>query len=160
MGRSCIIALKASRVTVSHRTCPDPNLQGHIDVEADSSSHAYQDRSVSETERGHGDTQAGSPGMNPPSTINDEGEGEGEALDPAMASNAGSRPFAKSDAERGAPDLSPLDNLEKKPEDVECSSGQSISSDASLTRSTQKYATVLTRAHIDWKYSDRVRHPR
>ena len=111
------IAQKVSTVTVFHRA-PSKRRQSLADVIA-----AGPSRPVSEVERGHHDTQAGSLAVNPPSTVT--GPGDGEVLDPAIPSNPPSR-------------------LEERPGDVD--SGPGTSSNVSFTRPTQEEGTFLTRA--------------
>ena len=78
---------------------------------------------MSEAERGHHGTQAGSLAVNPSSTVT--GPGDGEVLDPAISFNPRSR-------------------LEKRLGDVD--SGPGTSSNVSFTRPTQEEGTFLTRA--------------
>ena len=78
---------------------------------------------MSEVERGHHDTQAGSLAVNPSSTVS--GPDDGEVLDRAIPSN-------------------PRSTLEERPGDVD--SGPRTSSNVSFTRPTQEEGTFLTRA--------------
>ena len=111
------IAQEVSTVTVFHRA-RSKRRQSLADVIADGPS-----RPVSEVERGHHDTQAGSLAVNPSSTVS--GPDDGEVLDLATPSNPPSR-------------------LEARSGDVD--SGPETSSDVSFTRPTQEEGTLLTRA--------------
>lgn len=120
-------------------------LQSLVDMKVDNSSRAYQDRPVSENERGLHDTRPGSLGLNSTPTVN--GPDEDELPDPATAFNSRLRPSAQPAAERDTLNISSSGNFKKQPGDAESSSGPETSdsdtsspetsSEVSVTRSTQ-----------------------